>query len=147
MRFGGFNLDRKLRKITNKRVGDYWIKEIKSIPPHQFTWNAKEYNRFYNQFGYEFLPKLLDFSFRDNGARFKMEYINGSSPTPSQFNSALAYVSYKIIPSFYEYSFLKNNNLDKIYFHTDLNLENFLILDNKLYVVDIDLFAWKDKEY
>ena len=147
MRFGGFNLDRKLRKITNKRVGDYWIKEIKSIPPHKFSWNVKEYNRFYNQFGYEFLPKLLDFSFRDNGARFKMEYINGSSPTPSQFNSALAYVSYKIIPSFYEYSFLKKNNLDKIYFHTDLNLENFLILDNKLYVVDIDLFAWKDKEY
>jgi len=101
-----------------------------------------------HRFPRAFLEKnSLDFSFRDNGARFKMEYINGSSPTPSQFNSALAYVSYKIIPSFYEYSFLKKNNLDKIYFHTDLNLENFLILDNKLYVVDIDLEAWKDKDH
>jgi len=135
--------------LLNEKQGNYWIKIIENT-----NWDAEEYRQFYNHSGHEFLPKLIDYEIFESYMELKMEYIEGDSPQLVHHGAILRYLSYKIIPTLYEWSRLRKIEAkhsfdlikrDKIYMHDDLKFNNFLITKNdKLYLMDINAFFWHD---
>jgi len=143
----------------NEKQGNYWIKIIEDV-----TWDAEEYRQYYDAFGHEFLPKLIDYEILGSCMKLKMEYIEGDSPQLIHYAAVLRYLSYKIIPTLNEWSRLRkiksNHPLhlssqdklpltlikdNRIYMHDDLKFNNFLITKNdKLYLMDINSFNWHD---
>jgi serine/threonine protein kinase len=127
--------------LLNERQGNYWVKIIET------EWDAEEYKKYYNYFGNEFLPKLIDYETDGQTLKLTMEYIEGVSLKSSQYNSTFRYVSYKIIPTLYEWTRLRPKG-DLLYMHCDLKFDNFLISENnKLYLMDIDAFCWISPEF
>ena len=150
---------RRVSSLLNEKHGNYWIKIIENT-----DWDAEEYRQYYDCFGYEFLPKLIDYEIFGPYMELKMEYIEGDSPRLIHHGAILRYLSYKIIPTLYEWSRLRkiksNHPLhlssqdklplilikdNRIYMHDDLKFNNFLITKNdKLYLMDINAFYWCD---
>jgi len=138
---------RRVSSLLNEKHGNYWIKIIENT-----DWDAEEYKQYYDAFGHEFLPKLIDYEIFDPYMELKMEYIEGESPRLRHANTRddfrdtiLLYLSYKIIPTLYEWSRLRRDKENRIYMHDDLKFNNFLITKNdKLYLIDIDAFYWCD---
>jgi serine/threonine protein kinase len=139
--------NRRVSSLLNEKHGNYWIKIIENT-----DWDAEEYRQFYNHSGHEFLPKLIDYEIFEPYMELKMEYIEGDTPwqrhndTLEDFRDPiLRYLSYKIIPTLYEWSRLRMNKENRIYMHDDLKFDNFLITKNdKLYLMDINAFYWCD---
>ena len=135
------------KTLLNEKHGNYWIKIIEDV-----TWDAEEYRQFYKHSGHEFLPKLIDYEILESYMELKMEYIEGDSPRLVHHGAILRYLSYKIVPTLYEWSRLRKIEAkhsfdlikrDKIYMHDDLKFNNFLITKNdKLYLMDINAFFW-----
>ena len=139
----------------NEKHGNYWIKIIEDV-----TWDAEEYRQYYDYFGHEFLPKLIDYEIFDPYMELKMEYIEGDSPKlrhargENVYDTILRYLSYKIIPTLYEWSRLREIEAkyplhlikeNRIYMHDDLKFNNFLISkNNKLYLMDINSFNYNE---
>jgi serine/threonine protein kinase len=135
----------------NEKDGSYWIKIIEDV-----TWDAEEYKQYYDAFGHEFLPELIDYEIFDSYMKLKMEYIEGDPPRLIHYAAILRYLSYKIVPTLYEWSRLRKiKSKDKLplpmikdnrmYMHGDLKYNNFLITKNdKLYLMDINSFDWHD---
>jgi len=143
---------------THQKEGDYWVKKIEDIP----KWDERSYREFY-EYGQEFLPKLhhCDMIQNDSGrydTTLRMEFIDGKPLTIKNYNIALQYVCYKIVPAFFRYSmsdvagishqelidgFLRQQRNTRLYFHGDLRFKNFLITEkNRLYLMDIDGLEW-----
>ena len=141
--------------LSNEKHGNYWIKTIENT-----DWDAEEYKQYYDAFGHEFLPKLIDYEISYPYMKLKMEYIEGDNPHlrtdrgEKVYGAILRYISYKIIPTLYEWSRLRKIESkhplhlikdNKIYMHDDLKFNNFLITKNdKLYLIDINAFYWCD---
>ena len=155
-------------KNKDEKHPKYYYKVVRQ--PSAIKWDAEEYKQFWNRFGKEFLPKLIDYEIFDSYIELKMEYIEGASPhdtekkMPITFNYGLLlqYVSNKIIPCLYEWSGERKvrgsssdtggdehgkNQYEKIYYHNDLTPNNFLITKKgKIYLIDIDSFYWRTFE-
>jgi|18_taG_2_1085343.scaffolds.fasta_scaffold03645_6 hypothetical protein len=135
----------------NEKQGNYWIKIIEDV-----TWDAEEYKQYYDAFGHEFLPELIDYEILGSCMKLKMEYIEGDYPRLIHYAAVLRYLSYKIIPTLNEWSRLRKiKSKDKLplpmikdnrmYMHDDLKFNNFLVTkDDKLYLMDINSFNWHD---
>ena len=127
-------------------VEEHWLKEI------NVKWDADSYRIFRKKYGQEFLPECYEclYDSVNNITTIKMEYIDGVKLTPEQYDPALRYVAYKILPACYEFSkWLKGiYNPEKsnlLYSYNDYKFDNFLIKDNKLTLIDID--SWNRTEH
>ena len=159
-------------KNKDEKHPKYYYKVVRQTSA--IKWDPEEYKQFWNRFGKEFLPKLIDYEIFNSYIELKMEYIEGASPhdtnkkMPITFNYGLLlqYVSNKIIPCLYEWSRERKrmremwgqmmrggegasgkNQHGKIYYHNDLTPDNFLITKKgKIYLIDIDSFYWRTFE-
>ena len=125
---------KKIKTIYSAKHGNHWIKIIDDI-----HFDVKQYQNFYNYVGYQFLPKLYEYSIIENEkAKFVMSYIKGKQISAKGLKSLFHFVCYKIFPSFTDWAIL-NSEEDILYYHTDLKPENFLVNENNEFMlIDID---------
>jgi serine/threonine protein kinase len=147
-------------ELKNKDSKDPPKYYYKTVPQTSYIkWDPDEYKQFWNRFGYAFLPQLIDVITFDSYMELKMKYIDGQRPhdieksITQRFNFGLLiqYISNKIIPSFYEWSRLTEQEgkyrYGKIFIHSDITPNNFLITKKgKIWLIDIDSICWRTFE-
>ena len=127
------------KTLTSYKNENTWVKIIGTN-----NFDYQEYKKFYNFAGYEFLPELYDVKKHDNGLKIVMEFVGGKRPNIKNIDYIIRFISYKIIPSFIEWSLI-NNYKDEIYYPCDNKIDNMIITpEKKLYLVDIDAFCKVD---
>ena len=128
-----------IKTLKSYKNENTWIKIIDTD-----NFDYQEYKKFYNFAGYQFLPELYDVEKLDNGLKIVMEFIGGKKPNIKNIDYIIRFISYKIIPSFIEWSLI-NNYKDVIYYPCDNKIDNMIITsEKKLYLIDIDSFCKTD---
>ena len=123
-------MSKTLKSYKNENT---WIKIIDTD-----NFDYQEYKKFYNFAGYQFLPELYDVEKIDSGLKLVMEFIGGKKPSIKYIDYIIRFISYKIIPSFIEWSLI-NNYKEFIYYPCDNKIDNMIITsEKKLYLIDID---------
>jgi len=129
-----------IKNLYSAKHDDKWIKIIDNI-----DFDVKQYQNFYNYVGYQFLPKLYDYSIIEgNKAKFVMAYLDGKQVSMKNIRALFDFVCHTIFPSFMQWTILNRNHMirDKkenfFYYHNDLKPENFLVIKNKFMLIDID---------
>ena len=129
-------MSKTLKSYKNENT---WIKIIDTD-----NFDYREYKKFYNFAGYQFLPELYDVEKIDSGLKLVMEFIGGKKPSIKYIDYIIRFISYKIIPSFIEWSLI-NNYKDVIYYPCDNKIDNMIITsEKKLYLIDIDSICKTD---
>jgi len=129
-------MSKTLKSYKNENT---WIKIIDTD-----NFDYQEYKKFYNFAGYQFLPELYDVIHYDSGLKLVMEFIGGKKPSIKYIDYIIRFISYKIIPSFIEWSLI-NNYKDVIYYPCDNKIDNMIITsEKKLYLIDIDSICKTD---
>ena len=78
--------------------GNYWIQKVKG------DWNSKAYIDFYEKYGHEWLPKLIDHKRYSEIGEIQMEFIDGKPVTSDYHSFVIQTICYTIIPAFFSYS-------------------------------------------
>lgn len=144
------------KKVDPLQQRGYWIKDIPQ------PWDSTSYKEFYENYGKEFLPELIEYNADSNPRHIVMEYIEGRKLKSSEYSQCLKYTCYKIIPSFFRYSFSEQANISlqeiidgflklerncRLYYHNDLKFNNFMITENKQFkLIDINAIIWTNQE-
>ena len=150
--------DKLAEKRTDERGIWYWFKEVSKR-----QWDPKSYKEFYEGYGGDFLPKLIEYNSEPDTPYITMEYIDGEQIKPAQYPMVMQFACYRVIPAFYRYSmsavagistqelidgFMNQSRNCRLYFHTDLKFSNFIITkQNKIYLLDIDSLNWESNQY